>query len=289
MELQRDRIRAIAIDLDGTVLGADSKLSARTLRALRGCVSGGLRVIIATGRCMASSEEYRAAIGADGPMVYYNGAVTLDMPSRKTLDKHTIGRAVVSCCADIARAENTHFQTFLCGEDGGFSETLVAEKPSGETQAYTKRTGLGFTYGSLYDVLKDGDGFYCPKGIFIADEPKLRRAQRLVHERLGDAVDTMMSADTILEVLASGVSKAAGLRTALDRYRLSPAEVIAFGDEENDIKMLSMAGFSVAPSNARSSVRDTADMVIGANTDDSIARFLEETLGFCGERVRKQR
>jgi Cof subfamily protein (haloacid dehalogenase superfamily) len=269
--------------LDGTVLGADSRLSGRTLRALRGCVSGGLRVIIATGRCMASSEKYRAAIGADGPMVYYNGAVTLDMPSRTALDKHTIGQDAISCCADIAHAENMHFQTFICGDAGGFLETPVAENPSLETRAYTKRTGLGFTYGSLYDALKEDGGFYCPKGIFIGDEPALRRVKRLVRERLGGAVDTMLSADTILEVLAAGVSKATGLRAVLDYYGLSPAEVIAFGDEENDIQMLSMAGFSASPSNARASVRDTASVVIGANTEDGVARFLEETFGFCRE------
>jgi Cof subfamily protein (haloacid dehalogenase superfamily) len=283
MELQRDRIRAIAIDLDGTVLGADAKLSERTLRALHSCISHGLRVIITTGRSMGSSEAYRKAIGAEGPMVYYNGAVTLDMPARVVLDSHTIGQRVISCCADIAHAENIHFQTFLCDTDGGFSETLMAERPCDETRAYTKRTGLGFTYGGLYrpsEALKDG-GAYCPKGIFIADEPALRRVERLLHERLGDMVSTMMSADTLLEVLAAGVSKATGLRIALDHYRLSPAEVIAFGDEENDIFMLSFAGYSVAPSNARESVRKTVKQVIGANTDNSVARFLEDTFGLC--------
>jgi hydroxymethylpyrimidine pyrophosphatase-like HAD family hydrolase len=60
---------------------------------------------------------------------------------------------------------------------------------------------------------------------------------------------------------------------------LSPAEIIAFGDEENDIGMLSLAGYSVAPSNARESVLKAVKLVIGSNADDSVARFLEKTLG----------
>ncbi|MDR2098124.1 MAG: HAD hydrolase family protein [Spirochaetaceae bacterium] len=52
---------------------------------------------------------------------------------------------------------------------------------------------------------------------------------------------------------------------------------MAFGDEENDLSMLSFAAYSVSPSNARQSARDTAKLVIGPNTDDSVADFLEKT------------
>ncbi|MDR0383220.1 MAG: Cof-type HAD-IIB family hydrolase [Spirochaetaceae bacterium] len=278
MELQSDKIKAIAIDLDGTVLGDNAKLSGRARRALGGCIARGLRVIIATGRCMKSAEAYRAAIGAEGPAVYYNGAMTLYMPARATLEKHTVGQEAISCCADIARAENIHFQVFICRGDGAdFSETLVAEKPSDATKAYMERTGLDFMYGDLNEAMTGEDSAYCVKGIFIDKEAKLRRVQRLVHERLGNAVNTMTSADFILEVLAGGVTKASGLRSAMAFYGLRTEEIIAFGDEENDIGMLSFAGYSVAPANARKSVQDAADLVVGANTDDGVARFLEKT------------
>jgi hydroxymethylpyrimidine pyrophosphatase-like HAD family hydrolase len=57
---------------------------------------------------------------------------------------------------------------------------------------------------------------------------------------------------------------------------LKPEEVFAFGDEENDIPMFDVAGFSAAPSNAREKVRQAADFVFGSNAEEGLAAFLEK-------------
>ncbi|MDR1147350.1 MAG: Cof-type HAD-IIB family hydrolase [Spirochaetaceae bacterium] len=272
MELQKDKVKALVMDLDGTTLAADAVLTERTRKALRGCIAKGLRVIIATGRSTDAAEAYRAAIGAEGPMVYYNGSVVMDMPSRTIIDSHYIGQDVISGCVDIAHAENTHFHVFLRKKDAPFTEMLAAENPSEAAARYSS----DFFYRDLYSILSVGD-YNCIKGIFIDREPKLQRIRKIVEESLRGKVTITLSADFILEILASGVSKASGMRAALEFCGLTPSEVIAFGDEENDISMLSLAAYSVAPSNARQSVRETASMVIGPNTGDSIAAFLEET------------
>jgi Cof subfamily protein (haloacid dehalogenase superfamily) len=209
-------------------------------------------------------------------MVYYNGSVVMDMPSRTIIDSHYIGQDVISGCMDIAHAENTHFHVFLCKKDAPFSEMLAAENLPEAAASYSNRSGLDFFYGDIHTILSAGD-YHCIKGIFIDREPKLQRIRKIVEENLRGKVTSTLSADFILEILASGVSKASGMRAALEFYGLTPSEVIAFGDEENDISMLSLAAYSVAPSNARQSVRETASMVIGPNTGDSIAAFLEET------------
>ncbi|MDR2344064.1 MAG: Cof-type HAD-IIB family hydrolase [Spirochaetaceae bacterium] len=275
MKLQKDRIKAVVVDLDGTTLGTDAVLSERTRLTLRSCIARGIRVVIATGRSVEAAEQYRKAIGVEGAMVYYNGAMTLDMPSRSILDSHFIGQDVISCCVDVAHEKDAHFHLFLCNSTGAFSETLMAERSSGATTVYRNRTGLDFLYGNLYRALPDDGSVCCIKGIFIEEERKLRGIQQIVMERLNGKVNTMLSAEFILEILAADVTKASGLRAALKFYGLSPSEIIAFGDEENDIAMLSFAGHSVAPANARQSVRDIAKSVIGPNTDDSVAVFLE--------------
>jgi hydroxymethylpyrimidine pyrophosphatase-like HAD family hydrolase len=72
------------------------------------------------------------------------------------------------------------------------------------------------------------------------------------------------------------VSKGQGLRFALERRGLKPDEVMAFGDEENDIPMFEAVRFSAAPANAKDTVKTRADLVIGPNTEDGVAAFLEE-------------
>jgi hydroxymethylpyrimidine pyrophosphatase-like HAD family hydrolase len=65
----------------------------------------------------------------------------------------------------------------------------------------------------------------------------------------------------------------------MEKRGLKPEEIIALGDEENDLPMFSVAGFSVAPANAKDKVKSAASLVIGANTEDGVAAFLEETFG----------
>jgi Cof subfamily protein (haloacid dehalogenase superfamily) len=277
MELQKDKIKALVIDLDGTTLDADATLTKRTCAALRACIAKGLRVIIATGRSADTAEPYRSAIGAEGPMVYYNGSIVMDMPSHTLIEDHCIDKEIIADCIDIAHAEGIHFHVFFRKKDDAFSETLVTENLPAKTAAkYRARSGRDFFYSDIRAMLSAGDS-YCVKGIFTDHETKLQRVRRIVQEKLRDKVETVMSADFILEVLAPGVSKASGMRTALEFCGLTPMEVFAFGDEENDIAMLSVAAYSAAPSNARQSAREAADMVIGANTRDGLAVFLEKT------------
>jgi hydroxymethylpyrimidine pyrophosphatase-like HAD family hydrolase len=72
------------------------------------------------------------------------------------------------------------------------------------------------------------------------------------------------------------VSKGQGLKAAMKRLSIKSEEVIAFGDEENDLPMFSVAGFSAAPANAKESVKAGADIVIGSNAEDGVAAFLEK-------------
>jgi hydroxymethylpyrimidine pyrophosphatase-like HAD family hydrolase len=115
--------------------------------------------------------------------------------------------------------------------------------------------------------------------MFLAEPEALDRIRPRLEERFGDTVYITKSSPTFLEVLSAGVTKGSGLQTAMDRYGLSPEEVIAFGDEENDLPMFTVAGFAAAPANARPVVRAAADFVTGANTVDGTAGFLT---GFFG-------
>jgi Cof subfamily protein (haloacid dehalogenase superfamily) len=276
MDIQAGKIKGIAIDLDGTVLGHGAVLSDRTRDVLRSCIAKGIRVIITTGRSPNSAESYRSAIGVEGPMVYYNGAMVFDMPSQKLLRHDFIGLEIVAACREIAHSENIHFQSFLVNSKNYFLETVMTDKPSEATKRYNERTGLGFTFGDMVQALSDGTFTDCVKGIFIADEQKLQQIRPKLQKKLGSKINIMFSADFIFEILAAGVSKGRGLESALGFCDLKPSEIVAFGDEENDLPLFAAAGHSVAPANARLSVREAAKELIGPNTEDSVAGYLEK-------------
>jgi hydroxymethylpyrimidine pyrophosphatase-like HAD family hydrolase len=112
--------------------------------------------------------------------------------------------------------------------------------------------------------------------MFIAEAPVLDGIQAELATRYPGRIYLARSHPTFLELMAAGVSKGQGLRLALERRRLDPAAVFAFGDEENDLPLFGAAGYSAAPANAKAETRAAADYVIGSNAEDGLAAFLTE-------------
>ena len=277
-------IKGLAIDLDGTTLLPNGILGDRTRDCLRRLISQGMQIIISTGRAIESSEKYFSAIGAEGPMVFFNGAEVTDIPSGKTVYANLIGMDVADFGTDVARELKVHYQVYLparISPDTGKEdpqqkwEALVIDHYCEEAEYYYKHTGIVPIVKDLKKVAAlplEG----CIKGMYIADPSRHDEIRARMSERFGDRISVIRSYPTFLEVINSGVSKGEGLRIAMQHRGLKPEEVIAFGDEENDLPMFTVAGFAAAPENARDKIREKADLIYGPNTEEGLAVYLEK-------------
>jgi len=295
-------IKALAFDLDGTILAPGAVLTDRTIKAVKDCMRRGLKVIIATGRAIEAAERYRAPLGAEGPMVYYNGAVVADMPEGKILQSILLDTKAAEFCVDLSRELNVYCQLYLpagvCpdgikkankGENSILQRSsprimqrsfphmlLVAELDGPELEMYHKHTGILAELCDLKKALKHPGLEGCVKAMFLA-EPEVHEVLRQrLEEQFGENVYIARTARTFLEVMNPSVSKGQALKFAMERLSLKSEEVIAFGDEENDLPMFKVAGFSVVPSSAKETVKIQANLVVGSNADDGVAVFLEE-------------
>jgi len=239
---------------------------------------------MSTGRAIEASEKYRSAIGTEGPMVFFNGAEVADVPSGRILHTNLIGLDVVDFGADLARELGIHYQVYLpagISPDTGKQdpkqkwEALLIEKYGPEAEMYYKHTGVSAVIKDLKSIASlplDG----CIKGMYIADPSLHDKVRQKFKERFGDKISIMRSYPTFLEVINNGVSKGEGLRIAMEHRGLKPEEVIAFGDEENDVPMFPIVGFAGAPENAREKIREAADLIYGPNTEEGLAVYLEK-------------
>ena len=278
-------IKALAIDLDGTTLLPNTTLGERTRNCIQKLIAGGMQIIISTGRAIEATERFRSAMGAEGPMVFFNGAEVADVPSGKILHTNMISLDVVDFGTDIARDLDIHYQIYLpagISPDTGRAdpeqrwEALLIEKSGPDADMYQKHTGVVPVIKDLKSIASMPDVKGCIKGMFIADPSLHDEIRTRMKTRFGDQISVMRSFPTFLEVINTGVSKGEGLRIAMQHRGLKPEEVIAFGDEENDLPMFPVAGFSAAPANAREKIRDAADIVYGSNADEGLAVWLEE-------------
>jgi Cof subfamily protein (haloacid dehalogenase superfamily) len=280
------RIRAIAIDLDGTTLLPNTTLGERTKICIQKLIAKGMQIIISTGRAIEASERFRSAMGAEGPMVFFNGAEIADVPSGRVLYTNLIDIDVVDHGTDIARDLGIHYQIYLPAgispETGRADpnqkwEALLIEKYSEDAAMYQRHTGIVPVIKDLKSIAKMPDITGCIKGMFIADPSLHDEIRKRMQERFGDKINVMRSFPTFLEVINTGVTKGEGLKIAMQHRGLKPEEVIAFGDEENDVPMFSVAAYSGAPENARDKIKEKAGFVYGSNAEEGLAAFLEKT------------
>jgi len=274
-------IKALVFDLDGTILAPGAVLSERTITAVNRCVKRGLKIIIATGRAIEGAEPFRAYLGAEGPMIYYNGAVVAEFPAKipaefpegRILRATLLDKEKAELCVDISREMGIYCQIYLFTEK---KIPLLAERDGPEREMYYKHTGILAELGDLKEALGRTEAPGCVKVMFLAEPELFAELRRPLEKHLGNSVYIAQTMRTFLEVMDAKVSKGQGLSFVMERLSLKREEVIAFGDEENDIPMFAGAGFSVAPSNAKDTVKAKAGVVVGSNADDGVAVFLEE-------------
>jgi len=280
-------IKCLAIDLDGTTLLPGGILGDRTRDCLKKLIGRGIHIMIATGRAIEASEKYRSAIGAQGPMVFFNGAEVADVPSGRVLHTNCISMDVVDYGACVARELGIHYQIYLpagISPDTGEKdpnqkwEALLIENYGSEAEMYQQHTGIIPVIKDLRNIAAlpiDG----CIKGMFIVEPSLHDKVRAKMTERFGNRINVIRSYPTFLEVINAGVSKGEGVRIAMEHLGLKPEEVIAFGDEENDLPMFPVVGFCAAPANAREKIQKAADFVYGSNAEEGLAAWLEEVFG----------
>ena len=244
-------VKLIASDLDGTLFGADHTLSERTIAAIRSAHEAGIRVVAATGRSFTSAVPRLRPAGVIGHAVCSNGSLVHDVVANVTEHRFPIDPVHVArfFAADVIEIGNDSFADIaFTHDDLGATPTLV-----GRPQSHHRTTKLMVQHP-----------------YFEQDELRARLLPHLV-----DPLNVSCSGVEFVEVTGHGVDKSTGLSHLCDRWGISAREVVAFGDNHNDVGMLLWAGHGVAMGNAADSAIEVADEVIGDHRDDAVAVYIE--------------
>jgi Cof subfamily protein (haloacid dehalogenase superfamily) len=260
----------IATDLDGTLLRADKTISPRTSAVLERAAAAELPVVLVTGRPIRWLRTVYEQLATPLPAVCANGAVVYDPMRDQVLRADPLAPVAL---AEIARRLADEVpEAVLAVEimDGRQMRHHVDypmrwDSEHGGVQAVQAVTEL-ITEPAVKLLVRAGDR--------DPDEFTARIGKALA----GVAEATHSSTSGLVEVSASGVTKAAGLAWYCDRLGVPAAQVTAFGDMPNDVPMLAWAGHAVAVGNAHPAVKEIADEVVASNEDDGVAGYLEALL-----------
>lgn len=262
--------KLIAIDLDGTTLNAQSVISKKTETVLKKVVKAGHLVSIATGRPYRMSQQFYQQLALQTPMVNFNGAL-VHIPEQKwSQESETlIDREIVF---DILAQKSELQLNFVAAEN---RDTYYVDR-------------LDFDSAHLFSSVK-------PTSANLLKNLKSNPTSMLIQTTSGNAttvsqklisqyadyidVRTWGGPSAILEIVAKGIQKAHGVQLIAKAYEIDKGDIIAFGDEHNDLEMLEYAGLGVAMVNGTDDVKKIAnDVTTFSNDEDGLALYLEEHL-----------
>jgi hypothetical protein len=261
-------IKAIASDLDRTLIGEDYELHARTLSAIAAARAAGIQFVIVTGRMYRSVLPYLQRAGIDDLVVCYQGAIVADPVSGRFLRHVTIPLELAR--ETIAAVEREGFQLNCYVDDN-----LYVAKMTPEAHSYAEHQRIPIdTVGELREWLPSP-----PTKLVVIGEPTALDGLALrLREQFDGRLYISKSLPFFLELASPEVSKGAGLGFVAEQLGFTAAETVAFGDGENDVELLDWAGYSVAVANADAKALERANFVCPPVQEEGVAQVIEAML-----------
>jgi Cof subfamily protein (haloacid dehalogenase superfamily) len=259
-----DKIKLIALDVDGTLVNDEHRLTERVRDAVAAAFASGVMVALCTGRGPANTLPVFEKLGISGYMLSHNGGVTCHSAPYRVLESSSFAVAAVRPVIEYCRKHNVHFD--LCSVDHLYCETM------GEYEQQMYQHFL------IDPVLMDD--------VMTLAEPIVKltlfgeQAQMDGIERdcaaIAHGLNMIRSDARFIDFMVPDISKGASLARLCARYGIARSEVLAIGNYYNDREMIAFAGVGIAVANAPEDLKALADDVTTSNNDDGVYYALKK-------------
>ncbi len=264
-------IRLLALDIDGTLVGDDLVLRDRTAAAIAAAIRRGVSVSLATGRMASSALTFALELGLREPIVAYQGALIRAMPDP---GDHRIGRLLVHSPLPAAVAREVVDWSWARGLDAHLNhlERFIIRADDPKADDYSKFLGAR---AELVADLREAIDHPVSKVLAVGDEELTLEAFADARIAFAGRADVTISHPRFLEFLAPGVSKGRGVRWLARRRGIPLEQVMAIGDQRNDLEMIEAVGHGVAMPTAPVEVLAAARYIAPPVEDEGAARMIE--------------
>jgi len=277
---QKDEVQLVALDMDGTLLTSDQKITDTTKEVIEEVIERGINVVVATGKArqgaIAACQKFglygeHTLMSRQSAGVFLQGLM-VHTPTGEPIDGPSLSAAVVRSAFNYASETGTSCVAFTGDECLTMKRTR--DVLDLHEQCYEP---LAKEMNSIERIL---EGRPVKKIIMISD-PDSIRDEIQPHWNLqlnGTDAITTVAVSSMLELVPRGVNKWIGLRSLLKSMNLSSRSCMAVGDGQNDFEMIKNVGVGVAMGNAVEEVKAVADFVVSSNDNDGIVEAFEKLI-----------
>lgn len=280
--------KLVAIDIDGTLLNSKGEMTDRTKQVLRKASEQGIYIVLTSGRLTDTVEKFCNEIGADKYLIAENGASIINLQTKELEFSKYISKDVVNKVLDICDENNIYYMVYTNKElivKNIKHMAMFFYKQNYNPNARIKTIVSGRDYiNSVTDnftklMICDED-----RAIYnniVAKLSKIPEIDVLPVPHISNKQLELDGKETVLEysyadISAKGTNKWTAIKELMTKLGISENEVIAIGDNINDIKMIENAGLGVAMKNGSPHVRALADVVAPSNNEDGVAYIVEK-------------
>lgn len=258
--------KLIALDIDGTLTNSRKEITPRTRYALLEAQNQGKKIILASGRHPIGIQPIAQNLMLDrngGFIMAFNGGKIINCSTGETVVSKIFPLEYLSDIVSVLKESNITINTYdnkNIISDNKVNDYTYVERDIIKTDMIVVDD---FISAVKFDINK----------ILLAGEPdEIDKYEDILSKRYDGLLDIYKSAPYFLEIMPFGVTKGSMLHMLLQKLGVKREELVAFGDNYNDLTMIGYAGFGVAMGNSEEDVKKIADYVCESNDDDGIAK-----------------
>lgn len=267
---EKEMIKLIAIDMDGTLLNDEKKIPKENIQAIKEATQAGIKIVLCTGRPMSGILPYFNELGLtkEEYIIMNNGCSTYSTKDWQLIDSATLTHDELIFLEEVVKefpnvcltltAENTFYAV---GEE---VPEIVAYDAD---LVFTKAKSISL------DALRNQEEIVF-QAMYMGLDADVTVFQEAVEEALISKFSGVRSQDYIYEIMPQGVTKARGLKSLIAKLGLDINQVMAIGDAPNDIELLDLVPNSVAMGNASDEIKSRCKYITVDNNQAGVAKAI---------------
>lgn len=264
-------------DLDGTLLDNNAEITEKSRKLLNEFISDGNYFSVATARTGATVIQMLDGISVNVPVVLMNGVASYDISRKKYVNIHTFSIGAKEVFLDAVCEYGSPGFLYCIDEDNLSTFYENTNSPNAEIfiNEREKKFGKKFTkVKSFKECINKSAVYYSYSDTYEKLQPLYKKTKGIEGIRIEFYRDTYHPVFWYFEVCSENASKYNAVKWLKEKYGFE--KVVAFGDNLNDLPLFEIADESYAVENAKEDVKKHATAVIGKNTEDAVAEFLNK-------------
>lgn len=273
--------RMVVTDLDGTLLNDQKQVSDGNIKAIKRLKDKNVMFVMATGRSDVMTRPYTSKIQNADIVIGCDGAIIRNIRTGQILYENHISKEACHETFEICRKHGLDYYVFAKDElvsDDPQNERFVIHQKFNQTVKKEEQIPMQI----VEDLDRYVDDHIVYKIVVSHNDTNYLDEVAKVIKKQTDA-DAIRSGKRVLAVKARGVSKAEAIKKLAQVLDISIKDIIAFGDEVNDMEMLKLVGLGIAMENADDVVKEAADLIAGNNDEDGVGKELDKIFGNAGK------